>query len=458
MSLIKCPECGHPVSETAPTCPNCGCAISGNVSRCGSCGAVMLNIYPACPSCHTANPNYESGSAEASEQHQDILNEKYNAILAEEANGQYKRALKSVDNLLDVYPQSKTFQELRKRILGKFVDRCVKDAKFCLNSSNYDEALVIVNEGLDFDHTNAPLLEMAKKINNKKKGKTIRNVVIFVLLFLAVAGFAAWYVFVKSTNTRKELLAWELVCRYKAENNPDELEKSLVAYLDEFSDDAHTSEVNSMLQGLRTDRADWQAAVAGGDADSYNIYMDKHVNGYYYKEAFLTLDSISFCEALEKENKSAMEAYISEFPDGKFVEQARKLAETLGDIKITDEEIDKVAETLSDHFKALSREDEELLKSTLAKKMNTYIGQLDPTAQDVVDYMHKLHGSNVISLLLRPSRFKVTKVTSADGDIVFNAQFLLVEDITSSNSEIIQFNGVAIVNKKFKILSLVLRR
>ena len=24
MALIKCPECGHDVSDTAETCPNCG--------------------------------------------------------------------------------------------------------------------------------------------------------------------------------------------------------------------------------------------------------------------------------------------------------------------------------------------------------------------------------------------------------------------------------------------------
>ena len=27
MAMIKCPECGHEVSDKAPTCPNCGCPI-----------------------------------------------------------------------------------------------------------------------------------------------------------------------------------------------------------------------------------------------------------------------------------------------------------------------------------------------------------------------------------------------------------------------------------------------
>lgn len=33
MALIKCPECGHQVSDKAATCPSCGVAIAGNVKR-----------------------------------------------------------------------------------------------------------------------------------------------------------------------------------------------------------------------------------------------------------------------------------------------------------------------------------------------------------------------------------------------------------------------------------------
>lgn len=31
--LIKCPECGHQVSDKAPLCPNCGVEIAGNINR-----------------------------------------------------------------------------------------------------------------------------------------------------------------------------------------------------------------------------------------------------------------------------------------------------------------------------------------------------------------------------------------------------------------------------------------
>lgn len=52
MAIINCPECGHNVSELAPTCPNCGVVIAGNIVRCPECGTVYLASKKLCPSCH----------------------------------------------------------------------------------------------------------------------------------------------------------------------------------------------------------------------------------------------------------------------------------------------------------------------------------------------------------------------------------------------------------------------
>lgn len=38
MAIIKCPECGHQVSDMAKTCPSCGIEIAGKVMKCPDCG------------------------------------------------------------------------------------------------------------------------------------------------------------------------------------------------------------------------------------------------------------------------------------------------------------------------------------------------------------------------------------------------------------------------------------
>lgn len=50
--LIKCPECGHQVSDQAKTCPSCGIEIAGKITRCPDCGEVIFKEQSFCPNCH----------------------------------------------------------------------------------------------------------------------------------------------------------------------------------------------------------------------------------------------------------------------------------------------------------------------------------------------------------------------------------------------------------------------
>ncbi|SFG11500.1 zinc ribbon domain-containing protein [Prevotella sp. KH2C16] len=52
MAIIKCPECGHNVSDKAPVCPSCGVEIAGKVSACPQCGNIYFKALPECPYCH----------------------------------------------------------------------------------------------------------------------------------------------------------------------------------------------------------------------------------------------------------------------------------------------------------------------------------------------------------------------------------------------------------------------
>lgn len=56
MAIIKCPECGHPVSDKAPTCPTCGVEIVGKTITCANCGTTYFKDQAICPNCHCPNP------------------------------------------------------------------------------------------------------------------------------------------------------------------------------------------------------------------------------------------------------------------------------------------------------------------------------------------------------------------------------------------------------------------
>ena len=50
--IIKCPECGHQISDRAKICPSCGIEIAGKITRCPDCGELIFKDEPECPNCH----------------------------------------------------------------------------------------------------------------------------------------------------------------------------------------------------------------------------------------------------------------------------------------------------------------------------------------------------------------------------------------------------------------------
>ena len=66
--IIKCPECGHQVSDKAPVCPSCGVEIAGHLIKCSNCGELYLKEEGMCPNCHhTETGHHDMGSASKEE-------------------------------------------------------------------------------------------------------------------------------------------------------------------------------------------------------------------------------------------------------------------------------------------------------------------------------------------------------------------------------------------------------
>lgn len=63
MAIIKCPECGHQISDKAPVCPSCGVEIAGKVTKCPQCGEVYFKDQAMCPVCHHPNELLKGGTA-----------------------------------------------------------------------------------------------------------------------------------------------------------------------------------------------------------------------------------------------------------------------------------------------------------------------------------------------------------------------------------------------------------
>ena len=64
MAIIKCPECGHQISEKAAICPICGVEIAGKIAKCSVCGEVFFKDDGLCPRCYSPFKEYKESEVD----------------------------------------------------------------------------------------------------------------------------------------------------------------------------------------------------------------------------------------------------------------------------------------------------------------------------------------------------------------------------------------------------------
>jgi hypothetical protein len=286
MAIIKCPECGHQVSDKAATCPSCGVKISGNVMECPECGAVVFKDQALCPDCHCPLQG--------------------NASAKEPSPGSQT----GMDGLNGAS---------RLRVPAE---------------DTTSEQLPPISDGG----------EKGAPTGGNSHKKVYMSIVVTVVVVLIV-GFVGMYFYNKS-QSNGELEAYETAMGssepavlqnfldlYK--DAPAEHRDSIQAHLDLLLQ-ADREWTNIVLSGSKTaierylqmhpesphakeakikiDSLDWVAASKANTPDAYQAYIDAHSDGLYIDQAKNGLDKASALQvtALDKQNMSQIfESYFN---------------------------------------------------------------------------------------------------------------------------------------------------
>ena len=432
MSLIKCPECGHDVSSEAANCPNCGYPMAKKGDN---------DVQP------------EASSVQSE------LNTRYTKVLKDLNAKRFKSAFAEIDALIKEYPNSHSFTELREQVVREFVKSCVEDSDICLKDKNYKDAKTIAQMGLQHDPSNPYLLNVINRVRRRKAFK--RNAwLVLLLLILGGVAYAYYNLKVPDYNSKKEEEAWNLVMKYRNEFDADRLEDALDDYISDFSSGLHSSEAKSMYENLVREKAAWNAAVRQNNAQAMHDFMDMFSNGFYHKTAYVKLDSLAFLEAKNKNTKEAIDYYIDTYSDGKYIEQAMAISEKLNNGNLTKQEREDIKTVLDNHFQALTDDDEALLRTTLGKTVNSYLGKMDLTIDDMVDYMHSLSEENGgDGGFYTVHNIDIKKFDDPGAPVIYNVQFNLTNTVISLAGDEIkkEYDATATLDEKKHILSLILR-
>lgn len=278
--IIKCPECGHQVSDRAKICPSCGVDIAGKVTRCPDCGEYIFKDDHECPNCHcsinAAAPEPESGLS-----------------IQDSQNNQMTPSIPTITETDE--PQSK--KKGRKVLWSALIMGFVLALIIVLLGIYYVRKTQMENELRAYD--NAMMSNEPAVLQN----------------FLDM--------YIEAPVAHRDSIKVHLQALMKIDRDWDnarisQSKKALQLFIDRNPDNVHVREARLMIDSL-----DFETAKMGDSMESYKKYMEDHEQGYYYDEAKNAYDR------LEEEMERAAKLKAEQDSIAKAIEDAAAAAGSL---------------------------------------------------------------------------------------------------------------------------------
>ena len=390
--IIKCPECGHQVSDKAPVCPSCGVEIAGHIIKCSHCGELYLKEESSCPNCHHTEHHIES-SVTATEHH--------TSEAANESKVQEPVVLMSVDkeeatgNDDVIIPVEETEEHETDNYDDKTQDSFIEpemkeeavDADFIMDD-NADEEVIANAEAIAEDEE-----ESTPDKNNHLSlavSLLIAAITAAVLLFLYNQGVGA-----SKANNEQEAFAQAMssseptVLKNYLKENPS----ASKAHRDSIS--ARLKVLTTTTQNMQQSDNDLSVALTSNSKEVLQQFIAKYPDSKHRGELETKIDEIDWAGAVAKNNENAYLGYKAQHPNGIHSKEAdEKLkniltpekAEESAVAKVTDGERAKAVAAVRQLLQGINSKSTDKISGAVAPSLN-FLGSGGATVKDIRRYM-----------------------------------------------------------------------
>lgn len=374
MAIIKCPECGHQISDKAPVCPSCGVEIAGKVIKCPNCGEVYFKDQEMCPNCH--RPTYVSQPPVP-------------PVAATPASHAVTPASTSVPPTPPVPPTPSVQPTTQSTGSGGNAQPGAQEEK-------------------------------PKKSN--------RSIVIISLIF-AILVCGIMYYFYNNANKNKEQEAYEYAMK---SSDPMVLQSYLDTYKD--ADEAHRDSIMAHLGMLQQVDQDWTNALVSGSKEALEAYIQKYPNSPHKQEAWNKIDSIDWEFAKTTNTLDGYQAYLDAHADGSHIEEAENALKKIKSSEVQPEEKQMISGLFRQFFQSINSRNEDGLTATCEDILSSLLGKPSATSSDVITFMHKLYKEDVSNMNWHLNNdYQVKKREVGDQEYEFQVQFSARQDIDKTD-------------------------
>jgi uncharacterized OB-fold protein/uncharacterized protein YbdZ (MbtH family) len=395
MAIIKCPECGHQVSDRAPVCPSCGVEIAGNINKCTRCGEVFFRDEHFCPNCHQPvegkTPNREETNETATATKEPPAEKETKQTAAPEPKQQREERQQPI--AVSPTPTPTRKKEERKNEVKKESDK--------------------------------PQVTIA---DNKKKKRNLTALIIsFILAVLACGVLIYTY-----SNAKERTENDEYTFAMKS-NDPTVLQQ----YLDNFLDapKAHRDSIMAHLEKYKKIDEAWAKVAKSTNREEILKYLEENPNSPNKTELTHRIDSLDWDAASKENTQASYQKYIDEHATGEHYDEAQLALNKQKAKELSPEDRQMVSRVFHNFFVSINSKNEGGLTSSVAEVMSNFLGRENASKGDVIDYMNRSYKDGVSAIVWRlKNDYRITKREVGDGKFEYSVRFTADQDVVHSES------------------------
>ena len=432
MAMIKCPECGHVVSDRAPSCPSCGAKIENEVIKCTVCGEAYFKEQAECPHCHhrTANastmeheqqnnvvppplPQTPPAGVANNNVPQQSSNNAYvqptvTPVAAQQQQNTYSntqgvqsQANQPVNNAYQGQPAQPTQQQ------GGYQAQPTQPTQ---QPSGYQAQPAQPTNGPQpqFGNTQQPPYGQVPPQTpppgvQQTQNKNVLTIVLIAVVALLFIGIGAYFFLGASGN--KEQQAYEYALN---SNDPAVLESYLNNYRD--ADPMHRDKISQQLAQLKQGELDWTNTMVSGSKTALADYLSKYPNSMHKAEAERKIDSLDWLVAKKANTAEAYNLYVTEHPNGVYIDEANNSLNVAKTKNITPKEKEMLALVFRSVFRSINDRDDEGLTSNFSDFISSFLGKSNASKSDVIAFLNKIYKDDITAMEWRANNdMKITK-------------------------------------------------
>lgn len=353
--IIKCPECGHQVSDKAPICPSCGVEIAGHLIKCSYCGEIYLKEDAVCPNCH------HSASTDNSVNEDDVKTEPVKDD--SQNNGDYSEVETSS---VELVVSAESIEEEPR-----------------LDGTPTQDTLTIESPSNDTEVSTDDVIVKPESKNNN-------HTPLFVSLLIALVICAVLLFFYKRGNDNHEAEEYKIALK---SNNRQVMEQ----YLEDYPNAPliHINSIRDLLKQTQQNNDEWGRVIQQNTIASYKAYLETHPNTPYKNEILKRVEELYWNEVVNQNTEAAYLGYREKYPKGIHVKEADEKLKIMLDNTSTPSEEKVAVSAVRQFLQGLNSKSTSKIEGVTASSFN-FLGAGGATIADVSKYMReKLYQADV---------------------------------------------------------------